>query len=57
MCTDRGKLCTFMQFENLEQLCNDPRARRAVLAEMDAVGKEDQVNSSNQVCFSPLELN
>lgn len=32
-----------MQFEDLEQLCNDPRARAAVLAEMNAVGKEGQV--------------
>ncbi|KAJ4719470.1 Long-Chain Acyl-CoA Synthetase [Melia azedarach] len=30
-------------FENLEQLCNDPRARVAVLAEMNAVGKEEQL--------------
>ncbi|KAL4567499.1 hypothetical protein LXL04_023084 [Taraxacum kok-saghyz] len=27
----------------LEQLCNDPRARTAVLADMDAIGKEAQV--------------
>ncbi|XP_044483371.1 long chain acyl-CoA synthetase 7, peroxisomal [Mangifera indica] len=32
-----------IEFENLEQLCNDPRARRVVLAEMDAIGKEDQL--------------
>ncbi|KAH9689254.1 Long chain acyl-CoA synthetase 7 (peroxisomal) [Citrus sinensis] len=30
-------------FEDLEQLCNDPRARAAVLAEMNAVGKEGQL--------------
>ncbi|KAI3803993.1 hypothetical protein L1987_32160 [Smallanthus sonchifolius] len=29
-----------IKFESLEQLCNDPRARTAVLADMDAVGKE-----------------
>ncbi|XP_031260670.1 long chain acyl-CoA synthetase 7, peroxisomal-like isoform X1 [Pistacia vera] len=32
-----------IKFENLEQLCNDPRARKAVLADMDAVGKEGQL--------------
>lgn len=31
------------KFEDLEQLCNDPRARAAVLAEMNAVGKEGQL--------------
>lgn len=32
-----------IKFEDLEQLCNDPRARATVLAEMNAVGKEDQL--------------
>lgn len=32
-----------IKFGSLEQLCNDPRARTAVLADMDAIGKEAQL--------------
>ncbi|XP_071716268.1 long chain acyl-CoA synthetase 6, peroxisomal-like [Rutidosis leptorrhynchoides] len=32
-----------IKFESLEQLCNDPRARTAVLADMDQTGKEAQL--------------
>ncbi|OVA05479.1 AMP-dependent synthetase/ligase [Macleaya cordata] len=32
-----------IKYESLGQLCNDPRARAAVLAEMDAAGKEAQL--------------
>ncbi|XP_062108388.1 long chain acyl-CoA synthetase 6, peroxisomal-like isoform X1 [Humulus lupulus] len=32
-----------IKFENLQQLCNDPRAKAAVLADMDAIGREAQL--------------
>ncbi|XP_021282959.1 long chain acyl-CoA synthetase 7, peroxisomal [Herrania umbratica] len=32
-----------IQYEDLAQLCNDPRTRNAVLAEMDDVGREAQL--------------
>ncbi|GKU97763.1 hypothetical protein SLEP1_g10855 [Rubroshorea leprosula] len=32
-----------VQYENLAQLCNDPRARNAVLADMDNIGREVQL--------------
>lgn len=32
-----------LQYEDLGELCADSRAKAAVLAEMDAVGKEAQV--------------
>lgn len=38
-----------IQYEDLIQLCNDPRARAAVLASMDAIGKDAQVNQSQAI--------
>ncbi|XP_062084757.1 long chain acyl-CoA synthetase 7, peroxisomal-like [Humulus lupulus] len=32
-----------IKYEDMGQLCNDPRARSAVLAEMDAIGREAQL--------------
>lgn len=37
-------LNVLMQYEDLGQLCNDPRARAAVLADMDAIGREAQAS-------------
>ncbi|KAI3788752.1 hypothetical protein L2E82_01526 [Cichorium intybus] len=48
VCVDPDMLKAFavqngIKFESLEQLCNDQRARTAVLADMDAIGKEAQL--------------
>ncbi|KAF7848124.1 hypothetical protein BT93_L2274 [Corymbia citriodora subsp. variegata] len=50
-----------IEHEALEQLCNDPRAREAVLAEMDAVGREAELRGFEYVkavalVFEPFTL-
>jgi len=35
-----------VQYNDLAQLCNDPRAKEAVLAELDAAGRDAQVGYS-----------
>ncbi|TVU50842.1 hypothetical protein EJB05_02233, partial [Eragrostis curvula] len=38
-----------IQYEDLKQLCADPRARAAVLADMDSIGKEAQLRGFESV--------
>lgn len=40
-----------VQYEDLGQLCNDPRARAAVLADMDAIGKEAEALHKMNLMF------
>lgn len=43
-----------MQCEDLRLLCKDPRARAAVLADMDSVGMEAQVRCISHDSFTTL---
>lgn len=44
-------LCPSVQFEDFKKLCDDSRARGAVLTDMDAIGREAQVTSSLNITF------
>jgi len=41
-----------VQYNDLAQLCNDPRAKAVVLAEMDAAGRDAQVGYSFYVTLT-----
>uniref|UniRef100_A0A166H571 AMP-dependent synthetase/ligase domain-containing protein n=1 Tax=Daucus carota subsp. sativus TaxID=79200 RepID=A0A166H571_DAUCS len=45
-----------IMYENLHQLCNDPRTKAAVLADMDVVGRQSQIKRAAAKAYFAKEI-